>query len=151
MSGAAQVTNVSSAGHLQRITPIVQSVPHLNTAISSHACICTTGCSTQRCGCVKGGIQCGQSCKCRSYGCQNQRGRSSSQQMSVAAQVRNVSTAGHLLRFTPIVQNVRYFHTAISSHACTCRTGCSTRRCGCVNRGIRCGGQCACAYYGCSN
>lgn len=71
--------------------------------------------------------------------------------MSVAAEVANVSTVNRLQQITPIAQSVPDLVTKICSHACSCKTGCSTRRCGCVNRGIRCGGQCACTYYGCAN
>ncbi|XP_050476788.1 balbiani ring protein 3-like isoform X2 [Bombus huntii] len=140
-SNAEKTTDESSQSLVQN-----QSVPDMDTEISSRACNCETGCSTQHCSCVKDKIKCGQRCKCKEYGCENQVETTNSQQQSSALKTTDESSQS-------LVQNqsVPDMDTEISSQACNCETGCSTQHCNCVKDKIKCGQRCKCIKYGCKN
>ncbi|XP_060819577.1 protein lin-54-like [Bombus pascuorum] len=140
-SNAAQVTGESSQRPLQN-----QSVADVDTEISSRPCRCKKGCSTEQCGCVKAGIPCGERCKCKRNACNNQVETANSQQQSNAAQVTGESSQRPLQN-----QSVADVDTEISSRPCTCKKGCSTKKCGCVKAGIPCGERCKCKRYSCNN
>nr|XP_033189279.1 balbiani ring protein 3-like [Bombus vancouverensis nearcticus] len=140
-SSAVKTTDESSQSLVQN-----QSVPDMVTEISSQACNCETGCSTQNCSCVKDRIKCGQRCKCKEYGCENEVETTNSQQQSSAVKTTDESSQS-------LVQNqsVLDMDTEISSQACNCETGCSTQHCNCVKAKIKCGQRCKCIKYGCKN
>ncbi|XP_068980985.1 balbiani ring protein 3-like [Bombus flavifrons] len=140
-SSAAETTDESSQSRSQD-----ESVADLDTKKSSQACKCKAGCSTQRCGCVKASIPCGQRCECKHYGCDIQVETTNSQQQSSAAETTDESSQSRSQD-----ESVADLDTKKSSHACECKNGCSTRRCGCVSAGTLCGQRCECKHYGCDN
>ncbi|XP_033316671.1 balbiani ring protein 3-like isoform X4 [Bombus bifarius] len=140
-SSAVKTTDESSQSLVQN-----QSVPDMVTEISSQACNCETGCSTQNCSCVKDRIKCGQRCKCKEYGCENERRTADAQKQSSVAQIVDESSESDSEN-----QSAAHLEAEKSGHACKCKTGCSNKVCGCVKAKIKCGQRCTCIKYGCKN
>ncbi|XP_034233076.1 tenascin-X-like isoform X2 [Thrips palmi] len=106
---------------------------------SEARCGCKAGCGTRRCGCMKAGRGCNATCHPNASNCENRRERPRVGDVSAPAKgkdsrVTGDSTAGE-----------------DSVASCGCKTGCGTRRCGCLKVGKGCNAKCHPNANNCEN
>ena len=119
-------------------------------------CGCRTGCNIMECGCMKRGLYCGPSCQCGSECINNLQpaisllgeGRRSLQTLTPHHQLVSDSSPQSSLSHTPQPHHVKMGGCqgagASTIRGCGCKTGCNTKKCGCMKRGSYCGPSCQC-------
>ena len=158
----------------QSLQPVPNSSPHSSpshTPLPHHVkmvachdagaspirgCGCRTGCNTKKCGCMKRGSYCESSCQCGSE-CTNNlqpaicllgEGRRSLQTLIPHHQLVSDSSPQSSLNHTPQPHHVKMGGCqgvgASPIRGCGCKTGCNTKKCGCMKRGSYCGPSCQC-------